>query len=135
MMVVPSRVTPQPSLGTARIWSHPVSSITLFRQFSAGNDLLSKMRKMRTLSDDDEVASTSSGSSKGDAPSQPAWMRSLLQHCQEWLGVLPAVRVLSYCPLFSYLTTTSSHSISRREMRQTIKIPCSGSSVVKIALA
>ncbi|KZT42722.1 dynein heavy chain [Sistotremastrum suecicum HHB10207 ss-3] len=55
-----------------------------------GNDLLSKMRKMRTLSDDDEVASTSSGSSKGDAPSQPAWMRSLLQHCQEWLGVLPA---------------------------------------------
>lgn len=58
---------------------------------SIGNELLSKLRKMRTLADDDEDATQSSGPSKGQALQQPAWMRNLLERCTEWLGQLPTV--------------------------------------------
>ena len=46
---------------------------------------------MRTLVDDDENEITSTTTSKGGASQQPAWMRSLLQHSQEWLAALPEV--------------------------------------------
>ncbi|KAF8665172.1 hypothetical protein AX16_000636 [Volvariella volvacea WC 439] len=52
-----------------------------------GNELLGKLRKMRMLADDDDIASTSTSKTQS---TQPAWMRSLLEKCREWLGVLPA---------------------------------------------
>jgi len=52
-----------------------------------GNELLGKLRKMRLLADDDEESVA--GQSKSGAQ-QPAWMRSLLERCGEWLGQLPA---------------------------------------------
>jgi len=56
-----------------------------------GNVLLVKLRKMRALVDDDESEAAVTAASKTGATAQPAWMRSLLQHCQEWLASLPEV--------------------------------------------
>lgn len=54
-----------------------------------GQQLLGKLRKMRMLEDDeDEVISTSK---KSQTSQQPAWMRTLLDRCREWLGQLPSV--------------------------------------------
>ncbi|KAI0047641.1 dynein heavy chain protein 1 [Auriscalpium vulgare] len=55
-----------------------------------GNELLGKLRKMRTLSDDDDEATPAAGPSKGTTSSQPAWMRALYDRCREWLGQLPS---------------------------------------------
>ncbi|KAF8758753.1 Dynein heavy chain [Rhizoctonia solani] len=54
-----------------------------------GNALLGKLRKMRTLADDDEADSGSKSSSK-TGNQQPAWMRTLHHHCNEWLKELPS---------------------------------------------
>ena len=54
-----------------------------------GNELLGKLRKMRTLSDDDDEATPAAGPAKGQASQQPAWMRNLHERCREWLGQLP----------------------------------------------
>jgi dynein heavy chain 1 len=69
---------------------------------ASGNVLLGKLRKMRTLADDDEDVGSGNRSSTKSATQQPAWMRTLHQHCQEWLKRLPEVR--------SYLTMTESKS-------------------------
>lgn len=54
-----------------------------------GQQLLGKLRKMRMLEDDeDKVVSTSK---KSQTSQQPAWMRTLLDRCREWLGQLPSV--------------------------------------------
>ncbi|KAI6045169.1 dynein heavy chain protein 1 [Pisolithus marmoratus] len=53
-----------------------------------GNELLGKLRKMRTLADDDDEISTS-GPSKSQTSQQPAWMRNLHERCREWLSQLP----------------------------------------------
>ncbi|KAF8238396.1 dynein heavy chain protein 1 [Tricholoma matsutake] len=53
-----------------------------------GNELLGKLRKMRMLADDDEgVLSTTAV--KSQSFQQPAWMRTLLERCREWLDQLP----------------------------------------------
>ncbi|TDL28876.1 dynein heavy chain protein 1 [Rickenella mellea] len=57
---------------------------------SQGNELLGKLRKMRTLEDDDDDEIKTSGPAKGQQSQQPAWMRSLLDRCKEWLSALPA---------------------------------------------
>ncbi|KAH7340377.1 dynein heavy chain protein 1 [Rhizoctonia solani] len=54
-----------------------------------GNALLGKLRKMRTLADDDEAASGSKSLDKS-GNQQPAWMRTLHHHCDEWLKELPS---------------------------------------------
>ncbi|OJA07948.1 hypothetical protein AZE42_05923 [Rhizopogon vesiculosus] len=54
-----------------------------------GNELLGKLRKMRTLADDDELGSAA-GPSKGQPSQQPAWMRNLHERCREWLTQLPS---------------------------------------------
>ncbi|KAG2160116.1 dynein heavy chain and region D6 of dynein motor-domain-containing protein [Suillus bovinus] len=54
-----------------------------------GNELLSKLRKMRTLADDDELGSAASPS-KSQTSQQPAWMRNLHERCREWLTQLPS---------------------------------------------
>ncbi|KAF6766456.1 dynein [Ephemerocybe angulata] len=47
-----------------------------------------KLRKMRTLADDDDdVAATATAKSQGST--QPAWMRTLLERSKEWLALLP----------------------------------------------
>ncbi|KAI0793334.1 dynein heavy chain [Abortiporus biennis] len=57
-----------------------------------GNELLGKLRKMRTLSDDDdEAVPAAGGPAKGQASQQPAWMRNLHERCKEWLALLPAM--------------------------------------------
>jgi dynein heavy chain 1 len=43
---------------------------------------------MRMLADDDDEVTTLVGAS---TPQQPAWMRTLLERCQEWLALLPHV--------------------------------------------
>ena len=43
---------------------------------------------MRTLADDDDEATTSTAT-KSQGPQQPAWMRTLLERCKEWLALLP----------------------------------------------
>ncbi|VDB95435.1 unnamed protein product [Peniophora sp. CBMAI 1063] len=55
---------------------------------SQGNELLGKLRKMRTLADDEEDASTS-GPASASASQQPAWMRTLHDRSKEWLEQLP----------------------------------------------
>ncbi|TFK40902.1 dynein heavy chain protein 1 [Crucibulum laeve] len=54
-----------------------------------GNELLGKLRKMRMLADDDDEV-TSTTSIKSQTSQQPAWMRTLLDRCREWLGQLPS---------------------------------------------
>ncbi|KAG2045236.1 dynein heavy chain protein 1 [Suillus americanus] len=54
-----------------------------------GNELLGKLRKMRTLADDDELGNAA-GPSKSPTPQQPAWMRNLHERCREWLTQLPS---------------------------------------------
>ncbi|KAG2123592.1 dynein heavy chain and region D6 of dynein motor-domain-containing protein [Suillus clintonianus] len=54
-----------------------------------GNELLGKLRKMRTLTDDDELGSAA-GPSKSQTSQQPAWMRNLHERCREWLTQLPS---------------------------------------------
>ncbi|KAG2370226.1 dynein heavy chain protein 1 [Suillus spraguei] len=54
-----------------------------------GNELLGKLRKMRTLADDDELGSAA-GPSKSQTSQQPAWMRNLHERCREWLTQLPS---------------------------------------------
>lgn len=44
---------------------------------------------MRMLADDDEVLSTTAA--KSQPSQQPAWMRTLLERCREWLDQLPVV--------------------------------------------
>ncbi|KAF8528024.1 dynein heavy chain protein 1 [Hysterangium stoloniferum] len=56
---------------------------------SQGNSLLGKLRKMRALVDDDESELAATAALNTGASQQPAWMRSLLQHCKEWLAELP----------------------------------------------
>ena len=58
-----------------------------------GNELLGKLRKMRSLADDDEEEVKPSGPTKSQTVEQPAWMRALLERCKEWLQQLPAVRL------------------------------------------
>ncbi|RXW18442.1 hypothetical protein EST38_g7401 [Candolleomyces aberdarensis] len=53
-----------------------------------GNELLSKLRKMRMLADDDDEAGAAT-TTKSQGSQQPAWMRSLLERCKEWLDLLP----------------------------------------------
>lgn len=64
-----------------------------------GTALFGKLRKMKSLSDDDEtvIVSTSEESTQ-----QPAWMRNLMTKCQEWLGLLPSV---STCQLILEMLT------------------------------
>ncbi|KAF8845443.1 hypothetical protein BDN67DRAFT_1065300 [Paxillus ammoniavirescens] len=55
-----------------------------------GNELLGKLRKMRTLADDEDDVSSASGPSKSQTSQQPAWMRNLHDRCREWLTQLPS---------------------------------------------
>ncbi|KII86419.1 hypothetical protein PLICRDRAFT_44012 [Plicaturopsis crispa FD-325 SS-3] len=57
-----------------------------------GNELLSKLRKMRMLADDDDEVTPAAGPAKGAPSQQPAWMRNLFERCGEWLSQLPSVR-------------------------------------------
>lgn len=63
---------------------------------SKGNQMLNKVRKMKSLSDDDEAAySQESTGQKADAStqsnsSQPAWMRALSASITNWLTLLPS---------------------------------------------
>ncbi|KAF8887780.1 dynein heavy chain protein 1 [Infundibulicybe gibba] len=56
-----------------------------------GNELLGKLRKMRMLADDDDDVVTPAATSKSQSSQsqQPAWMRTLLERCREWLEQLP----------------------------------------------
>jgi dynein heavy chain 1 len=63
---------------------------------SKGNNMLSKVRKMKSLSDDDETAySQDSNAAGGDKSkqaantAQPAWMRALNTSITNWLTLLP----------------------------------------------
>ncbi|KAI5123747.1 hypothetical protein M0805_000339 [Coniferiporia weirii] len=53
------------------------------------NEMLVKLRKMRSLADDDEDEVKPSGPAKSQTAEQPAWMRALLERCREWLAALP----------------------------------------------
>lgn len=59
-----------------------------------GNHMLNKVRKMKSLSDDDEAAYSQDGGQKASgAPSnsnQPAWMRALSASITNWLALLPS---------------------------------------------
>jgi dynein heavy chain 1 len=55
--------------------------------------MLNKLRKMRTLDDEEDDAEVKPGSSGGQSQ-QPAWMRSLLSNCNEWLASLPSVSIV-----------------------------------------
>jgi dynein heavy chain 1 len=61
-----------------------------------GNELLGKLRKMRSLADDDDEEAGAGGSAQapGAAQQQPAWMRHLHERCREWEAQLPKVCVL-----------------------------------------
>ncbi|KAM0792972.1 hypothetical protein ACM66B_002727 [Microbotryomycetes sp. NB124-2] len=52
-----------------------------------GAQLLARLQKMRSLSDEDETVSEDLRQSVASA--QPLWMRTLRQSCLEWLQILP----------------------------------------------
>ncbi|KAF7729943.1 hypothetical protein EC973_003356 [Apophysomyces ossiformis] len=54
-----------------------------------GNAMLSKVRKMKSLSDDDEVAFAQDTTTQSTTSQQPAWMRALSQSIEGWLEILP----------------------------------------------
>lgn len=57
------------------------------------NKMLSKVRKMKSLSDDDETAyaqDTSSNNKQAVNTAQPAWMRALNASITTWLSLLPS---------------------------------------------
>lgn len=58
-----------------------------------GNELLGKLRKMRTLADDEDDVPSPGSPSKSQSSQQPAWMRNLYERCREWLTQLPSVRI------------------------------------------
>ncbi|KAG7090771.1 Cytoplasmic dynein 1 heavy chain 1 [Marasmius oreades] len=66
-----------------------------------GNEFLGKLRKTRMLADDDDEVTPSAA--KSQTSQQPAWMRTLLDRCREWLSALPSVCV-SYLQLQPGLT-------------------------------
>ena len=67
---------------------------SLISVYLKGNELLSKLRKTRSLADDDEDdVKPSSGPAKSQKAEQPAWMRGLLERCKEWLAALPEVHI------------------------------------------
>lgn len=73
-----------------------------------GDEVLSKLRKMRTLADEEED-SPASGQKGASSSAQPAWMRVLQQHCKTWLAALPEVcRLLCW---WSYLTFVQRLSV------------------------
>lgn len=49
---------------------------------------------MRTLTDDDDELVAIAAQKQ--TSQQPAWMRTLLERCREWLGLLPSVRRIFY---------------------------------------
>ncbi|KAI8974487.1 dynein heavy chain [Pilobolus umbonatus] len=55
-----------------------------------GNNMLSKVRKMKSLTDDDEAAYSQDSSNKQATSTQPAWMRALNVAISNWLSQLPA---------------------------------------------
>ena len=63
--------------------------------FVTGNALLGKLRRMKTLADDDDDVVPSGPPSKTAPNQQPAWMKALLQHCKGWLTALPEVKAPS----------------------------------------
>lgn len=72
--------------------------------------MLGKLRKLRTLEDDEEVGAK--GDSSTGTAQQPAWMRVLLSNCNEWLSALPSVRCLVLLPLKEYSYTLDCHTTS-----------------------
>ena len=59
-----------------------------------GNAMLVKIRKMKSLADDDEVADTQESSSSSSGASKPAWMRALYNNVNNWLKILPEVSLI-----------------------------------------
>jgi hypothetical protein len=60
-----------------------------------GGELLVKLRKMRSLADDEEEV-TPAASTEDRSSQQPTWMRTLLKTCEGWLQQLPEVDKLSF---------------------------------------
>lgn len=54
-----------------------------------GNTMLSKVRKMKSISDDDEVAYAQDTAKQTSTSQQPAWMRALSSSIAGWLETLP----------------------------------------------
>jgi len=69
---------------------------------------------MRMLADDEEAIPTMAV--KSQTSQQPAWMRTLLERCMEWLNQLPAVSVVDLCHL------SNSHEVCRHSVRWPSKL-------------
>ena len=65
---------------------------------------------MRSLADDADDDVKPSGPSKGQAVEQPAWMRTLLERCREWLSALPEASLI--CLSLSSCSDVSLYSPS-----------------------
>lgn len=85
------------------------------------------------LSDEDEEAAPTAAA-KSQTSQQPAWMRTLLERCREWLNQLPAVRILHY-PRHLVLTVTHLSRNSAR-WRNSLETPthCIACFPVKVPL-
>ena len=66
----------------------PASAATVIAT-SRGETLLSQLRKMRSIDEGDEMVGAAL---EQEADVRPAWMRTLLQNCKDWLAALPMVR-------------------------------------------
>ncbi|RIA96574.1 dynein heavy chain [Glomus cerebriforme] len=72
------------------VWLGLPSNAEKVLSISKGNAMLVNIRKMKSLSDDDEVAYTQeSDSGSSGASAQPAWMRNLYNSVENWLNILP----------------------------------------------
>ncbi|CAI2172645.1 16667_t:CDS:10, partial [Funneliformis geosporum] len=72
------------------VWLGLPSNAEKVLSTSKGYAMLTNIRKMKSLSDDDEVAYTQESSSESSgASAQPAWMRALYSSVENWLKILP----------------------------------------------
>ncbi|KAG9049343.1 hypothetical protein FS837_010557 [Tulasnella sp. UAMH 9824] len=103
---------------------------------SQGNQLLTKLRKTRTLVDDEEEVVSGTTSSQRGVVQQPAWMRTLLLNCKTWMEGLPSgLSTLrsndTHDPLYRFFSREASIgrkllSQVKRDLADVVKV-CEGS--------
>ncbi|KAI9204677.1 dynein heavy chain [Polychytrium aggregatum] len=56
---------------------------------SKGLSMISNVRKMRSLNEEEDVVNSSGATTKASSAAQPAWMRVIISSVDEWLAMLP----------------------------------------------
>lgn len=83
-----------------------------------GNELLGKLRKMRSLADDDEEEAAGGKASHATSSQQPAWMRHLHERCRDWEAHLPKVHMCVPLERTTLMLQTGVQHLGEAHIRQ-----------------